>query len=142
MRILTSGNRYSGRTIARETGGEKRKERKNRKRESLAKDRERTHGRTIAHTGRSSDQVFTTIRRKTGKKRRFRLQVSKSCVSSAECGPASVGCIPVDTQQVRNSEFFPSTWPGLLSLFHRCAHRSKLLREKRGTRGKKEERKG
>ncbi|XP_033298979.1 uncharacterized protein LOC117205040 isoform X1 [Bombus bifarius] len=34
--------------------------------------------------------------------------VSKSCVSSAECGPASVGCIPVDTQQVRNSEFFQS----------------------------------
>ncbi|XP_031773225.1 uncharacterized protein LOC105735879 [Apis florea] len=27
-------------------------------------------------------------------------QVSKSCVSSAECGPASVGCIPVDTQQI------------------------------------------
>ncbi|XP_043599377.1 uncharacterized protein LOC122575054 isoform X1 [Bombus pyrosoma] len=26
--------------------------------------------------------------------------VSKSCVSSAECGPASVGCIPVDTQQI------------------------------------------
>jgi len=32
-------------------------------------------------------------------------QVSKSCASSEECGPASVGCIPVDTQQVRNSEF-------------------------------------
>ncbi|XP_011635765.1 uncharacterized protein LOC105426305 [Pogonomyrmex barbatus] len=26
--------------------------------------------------------------------------VSKSCASSKECGPASVGCIPVDTQQV------------------------------------------
>ncbi|CAK9801389.1 Ly6/PLAUR domain-containing protein 6B [Anthophora plagiata] len=26
--------------------------------------------------------------------------VSKSCASSAECGPASVGCIPVDTQQI------------------------------------------
>ncbi|KOX79588.1 Ly6/PLAUR domain-containing protein 6B [Melipona quadrifasciata] len=26
--------------------------------------------------------------------------VSKSCVSSADCGPASVGCIPVDTQQI------------------------------------------
>ncbi|XP_031832734.1 uncharacterized protein LOC116427029 [Nomia melanderi] len=26
--------------------------------------------------------------------------VSKSCASSEECGPASVGCIPVDTQQV------------------------------------------
>lgn len=38
----------------------------------------------------------------------FIFQVSKSCVSSAECGPASVGCIPVDTQQVRNSEFFQS----------------------------------
>ncbi|EZA61504.1 hypothetical protein X777_07837 [Ooceraea biroi] len=25
--------------------------------------------------------------------------VSKSCASSEECGPASVGCIPVDTQQ-------------------------------------------
>ncbi|KYN18601.1 hypothetical protein ALC57_09080 [Trachymyrmex cornetzi] len=32
-------------------------------------------------------------------------QVSKSCANSEECGPASVGCIPVDTQQVRNSEF-------------------------------------
>ncbi|XP_076655175.1 uncharacterized protein LOC143360329 [Halictus rubicundus] len=31
--------------------------------------------------------------------------VSKSCASSEECGPASVGCVPVDTQQVRNSEF-------------------------------------
>ncbi|KAI4490596.1 hypothetical protein M0804_003540 [Polistes exclamans] len=27
-------------------------------------------------------------------------QVSKSCASSAECGPSSVGCIPVDTQQI------------------------------------------
>ncbi|KAK9307080.1 hypothetical protein QLX08_002418 [Tetragonisca angustula] len=27
-------------------------------------------------------------------------QVSKSCVSSAECGPASVGCLPMDTQQI------------------------------------------
>ncbi|XP_077260237.1 uncharacterized protein LOC143896320 [Temnothorax americanus] len=26
--------------------------------------------------------------------------VSKSCASSEECGPASVGCIPVDTQQI------------------------------------------
>ncbi|XP_012218513.1 uncharacterized protein [Linepithema humile] len=26
--------------------------------------------------------------------------VSKSCASSEECGPSSVGCIPVDTQQV------------------------------------------
>ncbi|XP_078035149.1 uncharacterized protein LOC144469102 [Augochlora pura] len=26
--------------------------------------------------------------------------VSKSCASSEECGPASVGCVPVDTQQV------------------------------------------
>ncbi|XP_076763695.1 uncharacterized protein LOC143431074 [Xylocopa sonorina] len=26
--------------------------------------------------------------------------VSKSCASSSECGPASVGCIPVDTQQI------------------------------------------
>ncbi|XP_043667032.1 uncharacterized protein LOC122628634 [Vespula pensylvanica] len=26
--------------------------------------------------------------------------VSKSCASSAECGPSSVGCIPVDTQQI------------------------------------------
>ncbi|KAG7209845.1 hypothetical protein KM043_011450 [Ampulex compressa] len=26
--------------------------------------------------------------------------VSKSCASNAECGPASVGCIPVDTQQI------------------------------------------
>ncbi|KYN32962.1 hypothetical protein ALC56_12778 [Trachymyrmex septentrionalis] len=32
-------------------------------------------------------------------------QVSKSCANSEECGPASVGCIPMDTQQVRNSEF-------------------------------------
>ncbi|KYM80903.1 hypothetical protein ALC53_08650 [Atta colombica] len=31
--------------------------------------------------------------------------VSKSCASNEECGPASVGCIPMDTQQVRNSEF-------------------------------------
>ncbi|XP_050591882.1 uncharacterized protein LOC126922951 isoform X2 [Bombus affinis] len=46
--------------------------------------------------------------------------VSKSCVSSAECGPASVGCIPVDTQQVRNSEFFQSilAW---LALFFGCS---------------------
>ncbi|EFN78471.1 hypothetical protein EAI_13343 [Harpegnathos saltator] len=29
---------------------------------------------------------------------KFKL-VSKSCASSEECGPASVGCIPVDTQQ-------------------------------------------
>ncbi|KAF7418032.1 hypothetical protein HZH68_000685 [Vespula germanica] len=27
-------------------------------------------------------------------------KVSKSCASSAECGPSSVGCIPVDTQQI------------------------------------------
>ncbi|XP_018364734.1 PREDICTED: uncharacterized protein LOC108762298 [Trachymyrmex cornetzi] len=26
--------------------------------------------------------------------------VSKSCANSEECGPASVGCIPVDTQQI------------------------------------------
>ncbi|XP_018398819.1 PREDICTED: ly6/PLAUR domain-containing protein 6-like [Cyphomyrmex costatus] len=26
--------------------------------------------------------------------------VSKSCANSAECGPASVGCIPMDTQQI------------------------------------------
>ncbi|KAK0175745.1 hypothetical protein PV327_009472 [Microctonus hyperodae] len=26
--------------------------------------------------------------------------VSKSCASSAECGPASVGCVPVDTQKI------------------------------------------
>ncbi|XP_015115840.1 ly6/PLAUR domain-containing protein 6B [Diachasma alloeum] len=26
--------------------------------------------------------------------------VSKSCASSAECGPASVGCVPVDTQRI------------------------------------------
>ncbi|XP_015439195.1 PREDICTED: uncharacterized protein LOC107194143 [Dufourea novaeangliae] len=26
--------------------------------------------------------------------------VSKSCASNDECGPASVGCIPVDTQQI------------------------------------------
>ncbi|XP_033231342.1 ly6/PLAUR domain-containing protein 6B-like [Belonocnema kinseyi] len=26
--------------------------------------------------------------------------VSKSCASRAECGPASVGCIPVDTQRI------------------------------------------
>lgn len=32
--------------------------------------------------------------------------MSKSCASSAECGPASVGCIPVDTQRVRNIEFY------------------------------------
>ncbi|KAH0547250.1 uncharacterized protein LOC123269935 [Cotesia glomerata] len=26
--------------------------------------------------------------------------VSKSCASSAECGPASVGCVPIDTQKI------------------------------------------
>lgn len=70
----------------------------------------RTHEFHIAAVGREIQKIptfveFLSSRLITRYLRFLPFQVSKSCASSEECGPASVGCIPVDTQQVRNSEF-------------------------------------
>ncbi|KYM99553.1 hypothetical protein ALC62_09735 [Cyphomyrmex costatus] len=58
-------------------------------------------------------------------------QVSKSCANSAECGPASVGCIPMDTQQVRNSEFCRVPGGRFLKQFKRDERQKKTEKRKR-----------
>lgn len=65
-------------------------------------------------------------------------------MSSAECGPASVGCIPVDTQQVRNSEFFPEclAWPSFSFPPVETFHDDNERKERGGEGGKKKRKSG
>lgn len=67
-------------------------------------------------------------------------QVSKSCASSEECGPASVGCIPVDTQQVRNSEFCRVPGGRFLEQFKRGERQKTRETKKRKQKKKRDNR--